>query len=433
MTLKDAAARPTLKAPWSRILRAIGGALVAILGWFVVVVYGTFDGWWHRAIAPSGDVPAFASAALRELNAEPHGDLAFVLIRNANVAAEHYAGREQQVDRNTVFQTASMSKWITALGVMGLVQQGALELDAPVSSYITRWSLPASAFDNQGVTLRRVLSHTAGLTDGLGFGDYRLDERLPTVEDALRHPRASSGRDVVIQAGAAPGSGWRYSGGGYLLLQLVIEERTRESFEAFMQRTMLLPLGLTRSSFADAQGASNLALPYDALNRRAERYHYAAAAATGFSTSAADMIRLVQTISGPPSSSAPINATTTKAMRAPHGRRFGVDIWGLGTMLYAPTASGDYVYGHDGRNDPAINAAVRINPDNRDAIIVFTSGGRAPATRIASEWTYWQTGVPDFLSFEGAIREARLPLFAGIATVLALTARFLWTSRPRPA
>ena len=100
-------------------------------------------------------------------------------------------------------------------------------------------------------------------------------------------------------------------------------------------------------------------------------------------------------------------------MRELHGRQFGADIWGLGTMLSAPTAGDAFVFGHDGQNEPAINAAVRINPDNGDAIVVLTSGGRLLATRLASEWTYWQTGGPDFLVIGTAIREAVVPLVAG--------------------
>ncbi len=104
----------------------------------------------------------------------------------------------------------------------------------------------------------------------------------------------------------------------------------------------------------------------------------------------------------------PLDADLSRRMREPHGSQFGADIWGLGTMLYAPTAGDAFVFGHDGQNDPAINAAVRVNPDNSDAIVVLTSGGRLLATRLASEWTYWQTGAPDFLVIGTAIREAVL-------------------------
>lgn len=112
-------------------------------------------------------------------------------------------------------------------------------------------------------------------------------------------------------------------------------------------------------------------------------------------------------------------------MREPHGKQFGADIWGLGTMLYAPTAADAFVFGHDGQNDPAINAAVRINPDNGDAIIALTSGGRLLATRLASEWTYWQTGGPDFLVIGTALREAVVPLLAGWAAAIAAAVIYL--------
>lgn len=72
-------------------------------------------------------------------------------------------------------------------------------------------------------------------------------------------------------------------------------------------------------------------------------------------------------------------------MRKPHASAFGADIWGLGTILYAPTEAGDYIYGHHGQNDPAINASVRINPETGDALIAFVSGGQSLATALGYE------------------------------------------------
>jgi hypothetical protein len=107
-------------------------------------------------------------------------------------------------------------------------------------------------------------------------------------------------------------------------------------------------------------------------------------------------------------------------MTEPHGRTLGLDIWGLGVALYAPTASGAYVYGHDGANTPAINTTVRINPDNGDAVIVLVTGNPSLATAIGSEWTRWQTGVVDFLSIERALRSALVPWFLGLASMALL-------------
>jgi hypothetical protein len=99
--------------------------------------------------------------------------------------------------------------------------------------------------------------------------------------------------------------------------------------------------------------------------------------------------------------------------------------------LYAPTTKGAFVFGHDGNNAPAINAAVRINPDNGDGIIVLSSGGRLLAGRLAAEWTYWQTGGPDFLSIETAAREATMPLIAGWLVALAGATLYFRFTAPR--
>ena len=179
-----------------------------------------------------------------------------------------------------------------------------------------------------------------------------------------------------------------------------------------MRQAVLDPLELSCSSF-ESTPSPNAAEAYDAAGRAAPRFQYAAAGATGFSTCVGDMVRWVQAHvqRGP---AATLDTDLQRRMREPHGKQFGADIWGLGTMLYAPTAAGAFVFGHDGQNEPAINAAVRINPDNGDAIVVLTSGGRLLATRLASEWTYWQTGGPDFLVIGTAISRGRRSAVRGL-------------------
>jgi hypothetical protein len=107
-------------------------------------------------------------------------------------------------------------------------------------------------------------------------------------------------------------------------------------------------------------------------------------------------------------------------MRAPHGKRSGLAIWGLGVALYAPTKKGDYVYGHDGSNAPAINSTLRINPDNGDALIVLVTGNMTLASRIGFEWTVWQTGVGDFLMLDRSVQSAYVPLGVGYLLILVV-------------
>jgi CubicO group peptidase (beta-lactamase class C family) len=413
------------------MMKRAGVTLLLVMLWTAGLLGGTLFGWWRRPLAPSDDPRAFMQAAVHLINAGNRANTALILIEKGAVEAEYYSANADTIDRNTVFATASLSKWITAHSVMKLVEQGKLDLDRPVESYLTRWHLPAGAYSSRGVTARRLLSHTSGLTDGLGFGDYRRDEPLPTLEEALAAPRASTGRPAgLITVGIEPGTQFRYSGGGYLLLELLVEEISGEQFEKFVTREILQPLGMMRSGYADLSAIANSAKSYYADGRPAPIYRYASKAATGFTTSASDMVRLVlahlQTVEG-----SPLAKKTLESMRAAEATSMGVDIWGLGTVLYAPTKNGGAIFGHDGTNEPAISATVRINPTTEDAIIVLATGSRALAPQLGAEWVFWQTGLPDILTIPTEIRRV-MPLLGGGACGIVLLAFVpVWRKRRR--
>ena len=117
-----------------KLVKVAGVPVLSMIAWTAVVGYGVLAGWWHRAIAPAGDAPAFMAAARQMMSSEPHGDLAIALVTKGQVTDEHYLGLVDAVDRDTVFPVASMSKWVTAVGVMQLVHEGRIDLDAPVGS-----------------------------------------------------------------------------------------------------------------------------------------------------------------------------------------------------------------------------------------------------------------------------------------------------------
>ena len=275
--------------------------------------------------------------------------------------------------------------------------------DAPIARYLTRWSLPESTFDNDGVTLRRLLSHTAGLTDGLGYNGFAPGAEVQSLEASLTHAAdADAGSDGRARVGIEPGSEWLYSGGGYTLLQLLIEEVTDEDFAQYMQRAILDPLGMERSTFTPDATTLNVATVYAEDGSPVARQQYTALAAASLYTSVEDLTRFVRAhVAGPggePPGRGVLSPETLQRMREPHAHQFGAAIWGLGAILYVPNGSGGFVIGHDGNNSPAINTAARVDPATGDAIIVLETGNRLLATELAGEWTFWKAGALDVLS-----------------------------------
>ena len=414
----------------------IGLATLALLIlWAVVVFVGISEGWWKQALVARGNTAGFMAAATKVVDAENTGNAVFAVIDHGSVHGVHAVCVGEAVNVDTVFQVASLSKWVTAWGVMALVQQGKLDLDAPVGTYLTRWTLPESKFDNDKVTARLLLSHTAGLTDGLGYAGFGPDQQVQSLEESLRRPAdVSPGHSGVIEVGYEPGSRWQYSGGGYAILQLLIEEVSGESFEGFMQRVVFRPLGMVRSSYSwtPAQG-STLATFYDVNSKPSTHYRFSAGAAVSLYTSVSDVTRFIQAhLPGPNGElmgRGVLSPALINEMWRPHASQYGQDIWGLGTMLYASNNQGGFVVGHDGSNEPAINTAARLNPATGNGIVILETGQPLLATRLAGEWVFWETGNVDFLAFTLAVPVMFRLMGLGSLVIVLVVPAIAWSIR----
>lgn len=405
------------------IIRSVIILVFALALWSGVAVYGGLSGWWLTSVAKPGDTEQFYDSMLDLIDEGNEEDIAMVLIEDSEVAKQHFAGVDSQINADTLFPTASLSKWFTAYSVMILVEDQLLDLDAPISQYLTRWQLPESEFDNEPVTIRQLLSHTSGLGDGLGFGDFQANETLPSLVDSLNNPRSSNGVDgekVEIKLTTEPGSNWAYSGGGYLIMQLIIEEVSQQRYSEFVSERVFKPLTITRSNFAYLGDYTNRTEFYDNDSNKTPLLKYQASGATGLSSTANDLTQFVRANTSKMVKNSVLSDESVKLMQQPTGRELGADIWGLGVMLYAPTDNNNYVYGHDGGNEPAINSTVRINPNSGDALIVLVSGNSTLASTIGYHWVLWQTGKPDFLSFELAIGSAVKPIILGSVVIILI-------------
>jgi CubicO group peptidase (beta-lactamase class C family) len=178
---------------------------------------------------------------------------------------------KRPVSPDTLFQAASISKSVTAVGALRLVRDGKLKLDEDVNEEFTSWKVSENEFTRtEKVTLRRLLSHTAGMTVG-GFAGYREGEPLPTVVQILNGEKPANSE--AIRVDQTPGKGFRYSGGGYVAAQLLIMDVTGKSFPRLMRELVFHPLGMTHSTFEEPLPQSlrpNAARPYDTYGNPVE-------------------------------------------------------------------------------------------------------------------------------------------------------------------
>ena len=187
-------------------------------------------------------------------------------------------------------------------------------------------------------------------------------------------------------------------------------------------------VGMTRSTYVlNDDSITNVAEFYDVDGSPATHYRFTSLAATSLYSTAGDLTRFTQVhLTGPrgePAGRGVLRPETLKEMRRPHASKWGADIWGLGTMLYASNNTGDFIFGHDGNNEPAINTAARLDPSTGNGIIVLETGNPLLATKLAGEWTFWQTRNVDFLMLTIGAKKALRVLIAGwiVITLGALT------------
>jgi CubicO group peptidase (beta-lactamase class C family) len=155
------------------------------------------------------------------------------------------AGGSRPVTEDTLFQAASISKPLTGATVLTMVQAGELSLDEDVNDKLTSWQLPVNELTREKpVTLRGILSHSAGLTVH-GFPGYAAGVDVPTVVQVLD----GEGNTDPVRVDQMPGTGSRYSGGGYTVAQQLMVDVSGKPFPELLRDAVLGPAGMTKSTF----------------------------------------------------------------------------------------------------------------------------------------------------------------------------------------
>ncbi|MBC3766335.1 serine hydrolase [Neptunicella marina] len=181
------------------------------------------------------------------------------------VAGEKEFGSGDKIDIDTAFSTASISKPVTATLALMLVEQGKLSLDKPINQYLKRWKLTDNQFThNKPVTLRHLLSHTAGTSQG-GFADFYLGDDIPTIIESLNGVKLPR-YDKPVAVEFTPGSDWNYSGGGYVIVQVALEDISGKPLAQLARQMLFEPLGMRHTTMLQANQPgflSNVARVHD--------------------------------------------------------------------------------------------------------------------------------------------------------------------------
>jgi CubicO group peptidase (beta-lactamase class C family) len=286
--------------------------------------------------------------------------------------------RMSPVTSETLFQAASISKSISALAALRLVQAGQLSLDEDVNVKLKGWKVPDNVLTKeQKVTLRRILSHSAGLTVA-GFDGYPAGDPLPTITQILNGEKPANSKPVIVDT--VPGTIWKYSGGGYSILQLLLTEVTGDSFPNILDREVLQPLSMSHSTFAQPlpmslRGGAATGYESDGTPIAGNFHTYPEMAAAGLWTTPSDLalaaIEVQKDYAG----------TSSKLLSKDMARQMLThqkDDWGLGVAL----AAKDHPlrFSHAGSNegfrcdfeayvDSGQGVVIMTNADSGDAII----------------------------------------------------------------
>lgn len=152
-----------------------------------------------------------------------------------------------KVTQNTVFNGASLSKPVTAMAALNLVEQGVLTLNEDINKYLEGWKVPENKFtEHEKVTLKRLISHTAGF-ERYVQSSFFPDEELPTIEQMLAGEKPSV--DPAVSVVSVPGQKEVYSNPGYSVLEKLLEDVTDKAFHDILAELIFEPVHMTHSSF----------------------------------------------------------------------------------------------------------------------------------------------------------------------------------------
>jgi len=284
------------------------------------------------------------------------------------------------VNAETLFQAGSISKPVAAMAALHLVGEGKLSLDEDVNAKLSSWKVPpSSAAPGATVTLRELLTHTAGFTVH-GFPGYAAGAAVPTVVQVLNGEKPANTDPIRLEN--VPGKEWRYSGGGYTVMQQLVLDVAKEPFPKLLHDTVLAPIGMTHSTYEQPlpeRLRANAATPYagDGTPIPGGAHTYPEMAAAGLWTTPSDltryMVEVQQSLVG--KANHVLSRELTQQMLTA-----GKGNWGLGLQI-GGSATNPY-FSHGGVNEGFESMFVAYANNGEGAAVMTNAAG---GSRLAEE------------------------------------------------
>lgn len=280
----------------------------------------------------------------------------------------------------------SISKSVTAWGIMKLIEQGEIDLDRPVVHYLTSWNFPDTTFSKEQITVRQLLSHTSGMYIGDFLTRYSPRDQIPALEDNL---------SIEALLTQEPGLSFSYSNVGYNVLELLIEEVTGRDFAEYMKKEVLIPLGMRGASFNwSADFDPPVPNGYNLKGEAIPVYVYSHKASGGLFATVDDIAAFIAAGMQNESGHHVIDTESMKAMYTPTAEDIGVynlvfDAYGFGHYIENLT-NGYHAVAHGGQGTGWMTHFHAV-PETGDGIVILTNSQRSWPfiAYILSDWAKW--------------------------------------------
>jgi CubicO group peptidase (beta-lactamase class C family) len=284
---------------------------------------------------------------------------------------------------DTPMSVQSITKSVTAWGVMRLAEKGLIDLDTPVTKYLKSWQFPQSDYPTEEITCRRLLSHTAGMPLGDFTNIYAPGEAMPSNREVMT---------VEALPAREAGKGFSYSNVGYNLLEILIEDVTGQSFSEYMRGEVLLPLGMESAAFDISGAAPYPPTGYKLRGEPVPVYLYPSKASGGLFATAEDIARF---LSAGMRENPVLSAEGIERLYRPESRKIGIyglvfEAYGLGHYIET-LPNGLRSVSHGGQGS-GIMTHFQAVPETGDAIVILTNSQRSwPFIAcLLRDWAKWR-------------------------------------------